>query len=144
MRTFVYPAKFSNDGHGRILVRFPDLKEAVTDGKDLAEAMEQAIDCVGSDLAHRMFHKEDIPAASPVKRGHRGIPVPFWIAPKLALYLAMRERNLSNSELARRLGVTETVVRRMLNPDHETKAEKIQAALALLGQRLAVDVQDAA
>jgi len=144
MRSFVYPAVFSNDGHGRVLVRFPDLKEALTDGKDLPEAMEQAIDCLGSDLAHRIIHKEDIPAASPPKRGQRLVPVPLWIAPKLALYLAMREQGINNSELSRRLGVRETVVRRMLNPDHETKAEKIQAALAVLGKRLAVEVGDAA
>jgi antitoxin HicB len=63
---------------------------------------------------------------------------------KLALYLAMRERKVSNSWLARRLGCSETVIRRMLNPDHETKAEKIEAALVALGKRLTVGVEDAA
>jgi len=32
----------------------------------------------------------------------------------------------------------------MLDPAHETKAEKIQAALAALGKRLTLDVEDAA
>jgi hypothetical protein len=41
-------------------------------------------------------------------------------------------------ELARRLGVTELVVRRMLNPKHETKAARINEALAALGTRLVV------
>jgi len=66
------------------------------------------------------------------------------IAGKLALYLAMIERGVSNSELARRLGVRETVVRRMLDPDHDTKSEKIQAALEVLGKRIVVAVDDAA
>jgi antitoxin HicB len=70
--------------------------------------------------------------------------VPLWIAGKLALYLAMIERGVNNSELARRLGVRETVVRRMLDPDHETKSEKLQTALEMLGKRIVVAVDDAA
>ena len=72
------------------------------------------------------------------------VPVPLWIAGKLALYLAMIERGVNNSELARRLGLRETVIRRMLDPDHDTKSEKLQAALEVLGKRLVVAVDDAA
>jgi antitoxin HicB len=63
---------------------------------------------------------------------------------KLALYLAMREQKVNNSELARRLGVHERVLRRMLDPQHATKAERIQAALAVLGKQMTVEVRDAA
>ena len=63
---------------------------------------------------------------------------------QLALYLAMRDQRVNNSELARRLGVHERVVRRMLDPQHATKAEKIQAALAVLGKQMTVEVRDAA
>ena len=66
------------------------------------------------------------------------------LAPKLALYLAMRDQRVSNSELARRLGLHERVVRRMLDPAHATKAEKIQAALAVLGKQMTVEIRDAA
>ncbi len=55
----------------------------------------------------------------------------------------MRERGISNTALAKRLGVTETVVRRMLNPKYGTKPEKIQAALAVLGKRIVVMFADA-
>jgi antitoxin HicB len=60
------------------------------------------------------------------------------------LYLAMRAAEVSNSELARRLGVRETVVRRMLDPDHDTRSEKLQTALAALGKRIVIMVEDAA
>ena len=56
----------------------------------------------------------------------------------------MPELGVSNSELARRLGVRETVVRRMLDPDHETKTKKLQAALEALGKRIVVAIEDAA
>jgi hypothetical protein len=69
------------------------------------------------------------------------VPAPLWIAGKVALYWAMEERNLTNVEFASMLGVRETVVRRMLDPDHETKAEKLAAALRTLGKRLVVEVR---
>jgi antitoxin HicB len=71
------------------------------------------------------------------------VPVPFWLAPKLALYLAMRDGQVNNSELARRLGVDERVIRRMLNPEHASKPVRIQAALAALGKQMIVEIRDA-
>lgn len=144
MFAFTYPAKFSRDQEGRILVRFPDLPGVATDGADIAEAMVEAIDCLGSDLSIRMAQKEEIPPPSAPKRGQRMVPVPLWLAPNLALYLTMRKQGISNCELARRLGCGKTVVRRMLDPDHNTKPEKLQAALAALGKRIAISVEDAA
>jgi antitoxin HicB len=144
MYAFTYPAKFTAGGGGRILVEFVDLPRVATDGKNDHEAMEEAIDALGSDLSIRLSRREEIPAPSASKRGQRLVPVPLWLAPKLALYLAMRDQQVSNSELARRLGVHERVIRRMLDPEHASKAEKIQAALAALGKQLTVEVRDAA
>jgi antitoxin HicB len=143
MFAFNYPARFRTDEAGRTLVLFPDFPHAATDGATAVEAMEEAIDCLGSVIAFAMFDKEDVPRPSAPKRGQRMVPVPLWIAPKLALYWRMRELGLSNSALARKLGVGETVVRRMLNPDHATKADKIQAALGALGKRFLMVLEDA-
>jgi len=144
MLSFSYPANFQPDKDGRPVVSFPDFPEAHTDGKDMQEALEEAIDCLGSVIAFRISAKQEIPKPSAVKRGQHPVPVPLWIAGKLALYLAVRERGISNSELARRLGVRETVVRRMLDPNHETKSEKLQGALNALGKRITVVVDEAA
>ncbi len=144
MSAFMYPAKFSTGPDGRVLVEFVDLPRVATDGKNLQEAFEEAIDALGSDLSIRLSRHEEIPAPSAAKRRQRLVPVPWWLTPKLALYLAMRAEGMPNAVLARRLKVNERVVRRMLDPSHETKAEKIQAALAALGKRLVMDVEDAA
>ena len=144
MSAFAYPAKFSPGSDRRVLVEFVDLPRVATDGKDEREAMEEAIDALGSDLSIRLSRHEAIPSSSAPKRGQRLVPVPLWLAPKLALYLAMGEQGISNTELARRLGVHERVVRRMLDPGHATKAEKIQTALAVLGKQMTVEVRDAA
>jgi antitoxin HicB len=144
MSAFTYPAKFTAGSDGRILVEFVDLPHVATDGKDDREAMEEAMDALGSDLSIRLSRREEIPAPSAANSRQRLVPVPLWLAPKLALYLAMRDQQVNNSELARRLGVHERVIRRMLNPEHASKAEKIQAALAALGKQMIVDVRDAA
>ena len=144
MFTFSYPARFQRDETDRLVVDFPDFREAHTDGKDPVEAMQEAVDCLGSTMAFRMADKEEIPRPSRLKRGQRPVAVPFWIAGKLAVYLAMKERGVNNSELARRLGVRETVIRRMLDPDHATRPARLQAALAALGKNLVMAVEDAA
>jgi antitoxin HicB len=144
MFTFAYPAVFKRDPDGRSVVSFPDFPTAHTDGADRAEAMEEAIDCLGSSIAFAMADKSNVPKPSGLKRGQRMVPVPLWIVAKLALYWAIRELAVSQSELARRLGVRETVVRRMLDPNHDTRPEKIQAALEVLGKRIVMACEDAA
>jgi antitoxin HicB len=144
MFTFAYPSVFKRTEDGRLLVSFPDFPTAHTDGADANEALEEAIDCLGSVIAFAMADKADVPKPSRLKRGQKLVPVPFWIVGKLALYWAIREIGISQSELARRLNVRETVVRRMLDPNHSTRTEKIQAALEVLGKRIVTAYDDAA
>jgi len=145
MFAFSYPTIFRRGREdGRILVTFPDFPRSATDGGDIAEAMLQAADCLGSAIAFALAYKEEIPRPSAARRGQRMIPVPLWVAPKLALYWRMRELRVGNSDLARKLGVTEAVVRRMLDPDHATKTAKLEAALEALGQKVVLGVEDVA
>ena len=145
MFTASYPASFLPEDNGKGLhVRFPDLPEALTGGENLADTLLEATDCLAEAIAGRIARGDQIPSPSRAKRGQRLISVPLYLAPKLALYLAIRERGIPNTELARRLGVSETVVRRMLNPKHDTRPEKIQAALVALGKRIVVTFEDAA
>src|ERR1700684_622355 len=136
MFTFAYPAIFERDEDGRSLVSFLDFPSAHTDGAVANEAMEEAIDCLGSSIAFAMADKADVPKPSRPRRGQKLVPVPLWIVGKLALYWAVREIGISQSDLARRLNVRETIVRRMLDPNHDTRPEKIQAALETLGKRI--------
>ncbi|MBS1826455.1 MAG: type II toxin-antitoxin system HicB family antitoxin [Acidobacteria bacterium] len=141
---FVYPARFRRDCDGRWVVHFPDLPEAHTDGATRTEALTEAEDCLGSTLAVRMAESEPLPRPSPMRKGTTPIPVPVWLAPKLAIHFALEDQRISNSELARRLGVRETVVRRLLDPDHASKTQKLAAALAALGKRITMRLDDAA
>jgi antitoxin HicB len=138
-----YPSLFTPDEEGRILVKFIDLPHTATDGKDQAEALAEAIDCLASVLSISMSLREQIPSPSRSRRGAVMVSVSLDVAPKLALYQAMRAAKIGNSELARRIGETEAVVRRMLDPAHKTKALKLQAALEALGTRLVISTEAA-
>lgn len=145
MFTASFPARFLREQGGEgFHVRFADFPEALTGGEDFEDAFMEASDCLGEAIAGRMARGEEIPLPSRPKRGQHLVGVPLQIAPKLALYLAVRESGMANTELARRLGVSETVVRRMLNPRHATKPERIQVALRALGKRIVVGFEDAA
>jgi antitoxin HicB len=145
MFTATYPAIFLRERNGRgFHVRFPDLPEALTGGEDLQDTLGQAADCLAEAIAGRITRGDEIPTPSKPRRGHHLVSVPLYLAPKLALYLTVRERGMRNTDLAKRLGVSETVIRRMLDPKHNTKPERIQAALAALGRRIVVRFEDAA
>ena len=140
-----YPAILKPEPDGRaFVVNFPDLPEALTSGDDLEDALAEAADCLGEALAFRITEKEEIPSPSPARKGQYLISVPLYLAPKLALYMAMREQAVSNSALARRLKCSETVVRRMLDPKHDSKPERLEAALAALGKRVLLSIDKAA
>ena len=139
-----YPAILKRDSTGGFVVNFVDLPEAITGGSDLADSLTEAADCLGCALAGRIADGTGIPPPSNPRKSHWMIQVPLYLAPKVALSTAMRERKVNNSQLARKLGVSETVVRRMLNPKHDSKPEKMQAALEALGKRILVAVDDAA
>ena len=66
------------------------------------------------------------------KRGERVVSVPHSMALKAAVYFAVREAGVSNSELARRMRLDEKEARRILDPHHPTKLPRIEAALAAL------------
>jgi antitoxin HicB len=65
------------------------------------------------------------------------------MAAKAALYLAMREAKISNVKLAKQLGCDEKDVRRMLDPRHNSRITALQAALAALGKKIVLAVENA-
>ncbi len=128
-----YPAVIRQHPEGQdFVVTFPDLPGAAT----LDKALDEAADCLASWPAFAIADRKPIPSPSKRKERQVAISIHIWIAPKVVLYTAMVEQKLSNSDLARRLGVTETVVRRMLDPDHATKSMKLEAALKAVGRHL--------
>jgi antitoxin HicB len=110
----------------------------------MAEALEEARDCLEEAIAVSIADNLDFPFPSSIEKRQRAIPLTARMSAKAALYIAVRETGISKSELARRLGVDEKEIRRMLSPRHQTKLPRIERALSVLGYQLSVSLQKAA
>lgn len=142
---FAYPVTLTPDEtDGGLVVTFPDVPEAITQGNDVADALAQAADALEEAIAGRIRRGDPIPEPSEVGPDQPIVLVPALTAAKAALYLALREAGISKSELAERLGCDEKEVRRLLDPKHLSKLPRIQRALAALGKRIAVRLVDQA
>lgn len=140
---YLYPVDLTDHGPDGWLVVLPDLPEAITGGDTRDDALVQASDCLEEALAGRMKQRASIPHPGP-SRGRPMVAPGALIAGKLALYEAMQAAGFSQVALAARLGVAEGEVRRMLDPRHATRIDRLEAALAKLGRRLVISVEDAA
>ena len=140
---YAYPVRMEPDETGELIVQFPDVPEALTSGADEAEALAEAEDCLTAALGGYIERHRPIPIPSPAE-GQPAVVLPPLVAAKLALYEALRESGLSNVALAGRLGVTEAIVRRLLDLDHRSHLGQVDAALRALGKRLTIEVRDAA
>jgi antitoxin HicB len=146
---FAFPARFEpaetfDPTERGFVVTFRDLPEAITQGEDEAGASEAAAEALRAVVEVLMQHGRAIPRPSRPKRGERLIELDGLIAAKAALYLALGEAGVSRSELARRLGCDEKEVRRLLDPRHRSRFDRLEAALEALGKRLIVEMRDAA
>ena len=137
---YAYPCQLTPDEDGGFVATFPDVPEAITDGNDRAEALAMAEDALATALAGYVHEKWEIPTPSEPVDGQVSVPVPSVVAAKLALYSAMRAQRITKVELAERLGVTESAVRKLANPDHRSHMSQVQRALREVGRRLKVEV----
>ena len=147
MPSFSYPVTLSPAsqyarGETGFVVTFPDLPEAITQGKDEADALIQAADALEEAITSRMKRGEDIPFAT--HQTGRLVPVPTQTALKAALYLALRGERGSQSALAGRIGKDEKEVRRLLDPHHRSRSKNVEQALRALGKRVTIVIEDVA
>ena len=139
---YAYPARLVPQADGSVLVRFPDLPEAVTDGADQREAMAQASDCLSEAPAGRINRGEDIPPPGRPRRGSHLVAPDPTMALKAAIYAALRSRRLTVAELARRLDIDRRQAARLVDPRSPSKLTSLEAALGVLGYAIAIAVDE--
>jgi antitoxin HicB len=141
METLAYRAKFERGDDGGITITFPEIPFAIsgTFNEDEAEAM--ARDCLEEAIASLVARNEVLPKPKPARKGERMIAVPAVTAAKALLNAAVRERNVTQRQLASRLKVDQKEVRRMLDPhSRATKIGRLEEALASFGITVAMCV----
>ena len=143
MRTYLFRARFEPGDERGVVVTFPDLPEAITQGDDDADARAMAEEVLGLALLARLRRGEPLP--EPKARGGDlvEIGVTPTVAAKLAVVEAFRASGLTQAELAARLGKDPREVRRILDPNHATKLPALDAALKAMGRRLVMGVMAA-
>lgn len=127
-----------------MVVSFPDVPEAITQGRDLADARAMAEEALGLALLTYLAGRLSLPKAKSKDKKLVPIAVAPDVAGKLAVLESFAASGISKSELARRIGKDEKEVRRILDPKHATKLPALTAALRALGKRLVVGVMEEA
>ena len=133
-----YPVNLRKDGKF-ILVTFPDIPEAVTQGRDRTEALKAAKDVLETAMDVYFDERRPVPAPSQPRRGQPVVEVPASLSAKILLLNEMLHQNVRPSELARRIGTSPQVVNRLTNIRHTSQIDGIDTALRALGKRLIVD-----
>jgi antitoxin HicB len=144
MKAYAYRALFEpGDRRGNVVVTFPDVPEAVTQGRGAPDARVMAEEALG--LVLLTYLERGLPLPKPRARGRKLVEIAVEpdVAAKLAVLEAFKAAGISKSELARRIGKDEKEVRRILDPRHPTKLPALTAALRALGKRLVVGVMEA-
>jgi len=138
---YAYAAEIDTAPDG-VTVTCPDVPEMITCGDSVAEALGRAPDALVSALS--FYVDDDRALPEPIATDGPMVSVPALVAAKLALHDAMVEATLSNTELGRRLGLDEKSVRRLRDPLHRSHIGQVEAALALLGKQVVVEIKAAA
>jgi antitoxin HicB len=141
----LYPATIKRDGDSFTLI-FPDVPGAHTNGDTREDALAHAPDALHTAISMLMEKNLDIPAPSPARRKSVvlvGLPSVISEA-KTGRYMALRASGLRKTEFARRMGIHKQQVDRLLDIDHASRIEQLEAAFAALQMKLTVDIQPAA
>jgi antitoxin HicB len=137
-----FPARLERDDENRLVVHFPDLPEALTDGADEAEALAEAADCLSEALAGRINRGEDIPPPSRLRHGRQWVAPEPTIALKAALYSALRTRRMTVADLARRLDIDARKAARLIDPRAASRLNDLEVALSALGYAIAIELHE--
>ena len=141
MNRFQYPVKLAAAEEGGYVVTCRDLPELITQGEDERDALNQASDAMDEVFAAYMIEGLDFPEPSRARRREYLVAPPAETMAKAALYVAMREAGISKTQLAKRLGVDEKEVRRLLDPHYGSKLPRIAQAVSVLGHRLVIGLE---
>jgi antitoxin HicB len=139
-----YPATLRRDGK-TFVVLFPDLPFAHTNGDSREDALAHAPDALHTAISMLMEKNLDIPDPGKLRRGAVLVGLPSVTSDaKAGLYMALRASGVRKVELARRMGIHKQQIDRLLDIDHASRIEQLEAAFAALQMRLTVDIQSAA
>lgn len=136
---FDYPVILVAQPEGGFVVTFPDVPEAITQGEDADEALMRAVDALESALSFYVNDRRPLPEPSAAK-GRPVVRPSALECTKLGIYREMLVQGVRKSELARRLGWHLPQVDRLLDLNHASRLDQMEAAARALGKQLEVSL----
>jgi antitoxin HicB len=130
-----YPVELTPDGKF-LMVTFPDIPEANSQGDSVEDALRMAADALETALDFYFDAGRPVPAPSKPKRGQHTVELRASVAAKVLLLNEMSSQKVRPSELARRLRVTRQEVNRLIDRRYTSKIDGIANALKALGKTL--------
>ncbi|WP_372501189.1 type II toxin-antitoxin system HicB family antitoxin (plasmid) [Tistrella mobilis] len=138
---YAYPIDLTPEADGSaVTAQAPDVPGVTTWGDGTAEALRNVADALVAGIEVWIGRGEPIPMPSVPRPGQVMVDLPPLVAAKLALYDAMRAQDISRSELARRIGVDESLVRRLLDLRHRSRLDQLERALDVVGLRIQMHI----
>lgn len=133
---FAYPFRAEPQPEGGFTITFRDLPEAISQAEDGEPLDAIASDCLSEALAGRLELGDDIPRPSNRRRGESLALPDTNLELKIEFYHAFTMAEVTQVELAKRMGVTPLVVRRLLDPQHNSHVQQYDDALRALGKQV--------
>ncbi|CAB3680826.1 type II toxin-antitoxin system HicB family antitoxin [Achromobacter kerstersii] len=136
MLTYCYT--LTPDTNGTNLIQYPDLPEgaSVSEGEhDL-----QANAAEGLEAVLQLYIDARRPIPLPEAVGDGGVTLGALDTAKVFLSNEMVRQGVRKTELARRLGIHNPQVDRLLDLTHSSKLEAVEAAFRELGRRLDISI----
>ncbi|MGA3160096.1 MAG: type II toxin-antitoxin system HicB family antitoxin [Terracidiphilus sp.] len=132
-----YPVTLTQDGKF-VKVNFPDIPEALTQGKDREEALVMAKEALELAMEFYFEDRRPVPEPSKAKHGQAVIELSASLSAKVLLLNEMLRQKVRPVELARRLRTTPQEVNRLTNIRHTSRIDGIASALKALGKTMEI------
>jgi antitoxin HicB len=134
-----YPVRLKKEKEGGYVVTFPDIPEAISQGKEVEDSLVQAKDALETAMEFYFEDRRPVPLPSELKRGQHYVELPASLTAKVLLLNEMLRQGVRPAELARRIGTTAQEVNRLTTLRHKSKIDRIDEALRALGKRLILE-----
>lgn len=134
------------DEEGNLILdvpKFPEIVVAITD-EDLSSGQVKFVveDAIQNALQARLDYNDEIPAPDPLDDSEQWkmVTLPPLAQSKLLLYREFRKESSTRAEFAKRLGVTQTTISRMLDLSHHSRFDVVVNAFEKLGLTIETEV----
>lgn len=139
-----YPIEIERDGDF-LIGTLPDWPECNPVGGSVDELIADARASIEEMAMARIEDREPLPPPHREVEG-QAVRLPLLTLLKLALYMTMRARGWRKADLARALGVNQKAVDRLIDLNHNSRLDLLEAAFAALDSypdvRLPLGIED--